>query len=139
MNNTGTKLDVSKSKYQPKGPKKSEVDFEKEISAHIKNEDLLKKQAAELSERFIAALNDKTLPENKGLIGKDVEIELIKNLSRFAIILNTDEAQPEGIGGVGLCQILMNCVLMLRDKVNELSYKVYQLEQQKLKDKSSSE
>jgi hypothetical protein len=135
--NNGTKLDSGKSRFQPRGPKPSTADFEKEVGKAIEDSDELKKQARELSDRFMAMMKDKTLPDNKGLIGRDLEIETILNISKFALALNSDEMQPEGIGAIGVCQILMNAVLNLRDQVNELSYEIYNLKKQ-LQEKPSS-
>jgi len=136
--NSGVKLDPSKSKFKPKENKKTQQDFEKEISELQKNDEAVKLKAMQLSRRFMDAVNDKTLPENRGIVGKDVEKELINNLGSLALHINNDENQPEGIGSIGLITVLMNSLFNMRDRINEQSHKIYLLEQQ-AKKKSSGE
>ena len=118
----GVKLDSSKSRFQPKENKKTQEDFEKEIAEAQNKEEYLKNQAMKLSGRFMDAIADKTLPDNRGVIGKDVERELVNELSTLALTLNNDEHQPEGIGSVGVIPVLLNVVLAMRDRMNIIAY-----------------
>jgi hypothetical protein len=135
MNNVaGVKLDPNKSRYKTRENKKTQVDFEKEVSEFQKNELELQKKAAELSGHFLKMVQDKTVPENKGIIGADVEKGIIQSIARFALTLNNDETHDEGLGSVGAIIVLFNSVLMLRDRINELSHEIHLLR----KDKESS-
>lgn len=119
---SGVKLDPNKSRFKPKESKKTQEDFEKEIAEVQNKEEYLKTQAMQLAGRFLNTIADKTLPENRGVIGQDVERELVNELSSLALFLNNDEHQPEGIGSVGVITVLLNAVLSMRDRINIIAY-----------------
>lgn len=137
MSNTGVKLDPKKSRFQPKEKKKTQADFEREIAEYQKNSESLTAKVMQLSNRFMKAVDDKTLLENKG-IGNDVEKELVNELAALALHINNDESQPEGIGSVGLITLLMNAMLSQRDRLNEQAYEIHLLKEQ-LKKSSTDE
>ena len=124
--NNGVKLDPNKSRFKPKEKKKTQEDFEKEIADVQQKDEYLKNKAIQLSNRYHDAVDDKTLPENRGVLGKDVENEMINDLSQLALHLNNDEHQPEGIGSVGVLTVLLHAVLSLRDRVNLVAYNTEQ-------------
>jgi len=87
------------------------------------------KKALDLARQFMMASRDKTLPVNKGMVAQDVERELRNNLVTFAIEVNNDDMeQYDGMGSVALMNILLKVVLEQRDRINELEYKLVQLE-----------
>lgn len=89
-----------------------------------------KQNAYALAAQFVEFLNDKTLPDNKGVIGKDLEKELIGKLVQFAIDTNNDpNEQYDGMGSVGIITLLLRALLIQRDKLNRLDYKLSKLEQ----------
>jgi len=132
------KLDPNKSRFKPKENKKTQEDFEKEISALQRNEEGLKARVIELSSQFMDATQNKILEENRGIIGQDVERELVNSLGALGLHINNDEHQPEGIGSIGLIMLLMNVTLKMRDRLNEQAHKIHLLEQQ-LNETSSKE
>lgn len=87
-----------------------------------------KAKAAELGTKYRSFLEDKILPENKTLINKDIEQETVNKLILLANEMNNDEIQPEGIGGVVLSILLMKMLLVQRDTINSLAYKIDKLE-----------
>lgn len=72
---------------------------------------------------------DETLLSEKGPIKKNLEKEIVNKLVRFASEMNNDPNEPEGFGSVAVIVLLLKAILYLRDKNNELSYKVASLEQ----------
>ena len=87
-----------------------------------------KSKGYDLAVQFFKTMADKTLPENKNMLQKEMEQDLLKRLMQFAIAANTDIAEKEGSGSLSLITILMNLALKQRDKINLLEYKVSILE-----------
>jgi hypothetical protein len=108
-------------------PKKTAVDFDKEVVNHQKNENDIRQRVMELSNKFKSALKDKTLEENKGPIKKDYESEIINQLCDVGLRMNNDQNQPEGLGSIGLSNLLFRAILIQRDMINEQSFQISQM------------
>jgi hypothetical protein len=79
-------------------------------------------KVSELGVKFKNFINDKTLKQNKSQAKINEEKLVIKELSDIAVLLNSDQNQPEGIGSVGISVLLMQLILLQRDKINELEH-----------------
>lgn len=132
----GVKLNNKNSSIPPPVTNQAAAFSEKATMVFNKFEEF-KKRTWELSSKFKAFVEDKILPENKSSITKDLEMEVLNNLVSLANEMNADEHQPEGIGGVALCMLLMKCILIQRDTVNLLYYKIDKLEKQVVEIKSN--
>ena len=89
-----------------------------------------KQKALELSQSFLELLKNKTLLQNKGPLEQNLEKDIIKKLTEFAIEINNDPNELEGMGSVGINVILLKSLLNFRDALNAAEYKIYLLEQQ---------
>jgi len=107
--------------------KKTAIDFDKEVINHQKNENDIRQRVMELSGKFKSTLKDRTLEENKGPIKKDYESELINQLCDVGLRMNNDQSQPEGLGSIGLNNLLFRAILIQRDTINDLAYQVVQM------------
>lgn len=125
----GVKLNNKQSSIPQPKPNRSEA-FEKEANEVFSKFEEFKRRTWDLSAKFKAFVEDKVLPENKSIITKELEGEVLNNLVSLANQMNADEHQPEGIGGVALSMLLMKCVFIQRDTINTLAYKVDKLEKQ---------
>jgi hypothetical protein len=83
-----------------------------------------KQQAFELGTRFKVLMLDKILPENKTTLAKDLEKEVVQKLAALATEMNTDENLTEGDGNVAVSILLMRMLLIQRDIINEISFKL---------------
>lgn len=110
-------------KIQPK-TKPTTADFESAISAHNKSEIASAEKISKATLQYKAMINDHTLIENKTPLSKNLESESIKTLTEIATALNTDQNQPEGIGAVGLCSLLLQVNLIQRDQINKLNFEL---------------
>lgn len=128
----GIKLDNSKSSIQPK-PNQAAIFDEKAKEAFSKYEDY-KQRTWDLSTKFKAMIEDKILPENKSILSKDIEAEVINKLVALASDMNEDENQPESIGSTALSMLLMKMLLVQRDTINSILFKFDKLEKSLLKD-----
>jgi len=121
------KINNEKSMFN-KPPEPSAEDIELNAARVFDKYELRKRKCADLGARYLNALNDKTLQENKSPIQKDIEKETLSNLISIGIEINTDESENEGMGSIALITLLLNCLLKQRDKINGLSFRLNKLE-----------
>lgn len=123
----GLKINNETSSVPPPKPDPVTEFNEQAQQAFSKHEDY-KKRTWDLSTKFKSLLESKILPENKSELSKNLETEVLQNLVVLASEMNEDENQPEGIGSTALSFLLMKMMLVQRDTVNALLYKVEKLE-----------
>lgn len=124
-NNKNIKLDQNKSRFS-KSPeqKPSQEQFNRDVHEYKKKDLDIKSKISDLSSKYKMIIVDKTVTENKSPIQKDLELSVISELANFGLELDNNENQPEGIGSIGLCNLLLHVNLSQRDIINNLSYKV---------------
>ena len=91
-----------------------------------------KKRAWDLGVKFKGLMDSSVLPENKSSLIKDLEAETLTQLAQLANDINTDEAQPEGMGSVALSQLIMKMLLQQRDICSHQRFRIEHLEKQLL-------
>jgi len=118
-----------KSMFDNTVPKKSnqEILDKKAKIIHDKS-NLYKKRAAELMRDFNKIMQDKTLPENKNVFGKNFEIEILSNLIKFAEELNNDPDENEGYGSLSIITMLLKNSFQQRDNINVLEYEIFKIQ-----------
>jgi len=111
----------------PKTPSKQE--FEKRAGEANAKLNSYSERALEHTLAFKKIMDDKTIPLNKGVFVADLEKEVIGNLVNLAIDMNDDPLERhESMGSVGLIAFLFRLAISLKDRINELDYKLYVLE-----------
>ena len=123
----GLKIDNSKSSVEPPKTPTSEV-FEQKANEALKRIEGYKKRFWELSGQFKAMITDRVLVDNKSPIAKNIEGEVLNNLVQVASEMNADATQPEGFGSITLDMLLMKMLLLQRDTINAMAYKISELE-----------
>ena len=128
--NDKVKLSNSKSMFsnKPKQDPNIKKQFEKNIQDYQENQIELSKRIAEATNKYVFAIKNKILPENRSPLQKEVESDIVKELIDIGYTLNNDQTKPEGIGSMGLINLLLKINLQQRDMINELAYKVETLE-----------
>ena len=121
-------LDQSNSMFAKKQPAPTQDEFKKSVSEQVANQNELFKEVQSATKQYWALVKSKILPDNKEQQHVDLESRSIGNLINLASKLNANQELPEGIGSVGVCQLLLQVCLYQRDAINALSYKVQQLE-----------
>jgi len=119
--------DLETSAYDKKrAPKKTTFDDRaKEI---FSTNEKFKSKIAELALKYKEVLEDKTLIKNKGYLSNNKEQEVINNLIQIASDINNDESQPiNGFGSISLNTLLLKCMILMRNRMNELEFTVEQL------------
>jgi hypothetical protein len=123
----GVKLNNKDSVIEP--PKvPTSVAFEQKANEAFAKIESYKQRMWELSGKYKAIIEDRMLSQNKTVISKDLEKEVLDKLIAVASEMNDDNTQPESLGATALAMLLMKMNLIQRDIINELGYKVDKLE-----------
>lgn len=120
------KLDPKKSRFAKKA--KTREDFENRAHETSNKMQGHLMEAFDLGKAYRDLLEDKTIPENKNFLGESKEKEIIGQLISYAIKVNIDQDEHEGMGSVALLTLILKCVLKMRDRYNDIEYKYYMLE-----------
>jgi hypothetical protein len=129
------KLDNKKSLFAKEPPIQNDFEgLSEDVAEKIKAR---RQRAVELSAKFWELIKDQYLPDNKGPIRKSTETELLQNLINYAVEVNLDEHEQEGMGSMAMITLLLKTCLYLKDQNNLLKYKLDQLTEKV--DKKSSE
>jgi hypothetical protein len=127
-NNQNLKLSAEKSRFsKSKKVEPTEEDFKKEVQEFKKKEVEVRSKIAELTNRYKGAILDKTVSENKSPLQRDMESSIIQELANLGLRLDNDQDQPEGIGSIGLCNLLLQINVLQRDAINKLGYEISKL------------
>lgn len=119
-------------------PKKPSVEvFEKEAIEANKKLEGYQERAKELASQFKKIMDDKTLSQNKNVFSSEIEKEIISKMINLAVEINSDENEIEGMGSVGWIALLLRYLLLQRDKINQLEYFNFNLEN-KIKEQSET-
>jgi hypothetical protein len=111
---------------QPKNPTPQE--FEQKVQQVHEKLSTYKIRASELVLQFNKAMVDKTLPENKNMFQKEVELDLLRNMVKLAQEINNDVKENEGEGSLSWITILLKNSFNQRDRINKLEYVISQME-----------
>lgn len=123
MPSKGLKINNANSSI-PAPPPDPAAQLDQVANAAVSRLNEYKARSLELGMKFKALMEDQVLSENKSPLVKDLEQEILIKLTALASDINSDDTQPEGAGGVALCQLLMKMLLWQRDKINQLSYRL---------------
>jgi hypothetical protein len=104
------------------------ANFDKDAEEVFNRSEDYKRRAAECAKAYLVALKDKTLPDNKNSISKDLEKESFQNLIQLGMEMNSDLSQDDGVGSMALIALLLRVILTLRDQVNLVDYRVVRVE-----------
>lgn len=122
------KITNEASSVQTPGPSRKQTFDKVATEAHERSEEY-KKRAYELGKEFVRILEDRVLPENKGPTAKSYESQKLNELLMLGVEMNLDERQDEGMGSIGIITLLVKGLILQRDRINFLSYRVEKTEQ----------
>ena len=121
------KIDGTKSRFAKQA--RVREDFERRADAKYDQIVDRKQRAMELAKQFWNMIQDKTLVAQKGPLQQSVEKEVLNNLVQYVIEVNNDpDEQNDGMGSTALEALLCKALLHQRDMINDLQYKLNQLE-----------
>lgn len=122
---------------RPKTPTPEE--FRRDVQSVQDIKDGHNKRTAELFVAFLKMVDDKTISQNKNIIARNTEDELLKSIMRLASDINNDPNEvEESMGSLACSAMLFKACLSRRERINELEYRVSVL-QKKLDTQSLTE
>ena len=104
--------------------------FENNADAFMARKKERNKQALDLANQFMDLVKDRTLPENRTIMSKDIEQEVISGFLQLGLDINDDETERNGMGSVMLCNLLFKIIFHQRDTINLLDYRLAKAEKQ---------
>lgn len=102
-------------------------EFEKKADNFINNHLSYQENGANIAKKFIGAIRDKTLNNNKGVLSKELEREIREDLLNLIRSMNMDPDQEDDQGTVSGMALMIKAIFELRDRVNELEFENLQL------------
>lgn len=102
--------------------------FEKDATEAFRRGEDYKQRFWDLSQKLKSIMLDQTLSENRTSITKDLEMQSIRALMSLAQEMDDDEQQANSEGTRGMAMLLLKFLLMQKDTINQLAYRVEQLE-----------
>jgi len=124
--NEGLKLDASRSRFTKNKEVKKEFQ-QQATEVHQRLEGHLR-EAYELGLEFTNLIADTRVSENIGPYDRSFEKENIRKLIQYAITVNIDPQEQEGMGSVSCIILLLKTMFKMRDRINEMSYDMHKLE-----------
>jgi hypothetical protein len=122
------KVSSQKSIFESMPKKPTQADLEQKVQQVQEKQSNHQIRARELTVQFSQLMADKTLAQNKNLLQKEVELDLLRSMVGFAQEVNADPTAPEGEGSLSWIIILLKNCFSQRDKINNLEYSLQQLE-----------
>lgn len=110
----------------PKKP--SQEDFTNQVRQSHDLMSSYKSKTAELAIAFNKLIADKTLPLNKNIIQKELEVDILKSMIKLAQEINGNASEREGEGSLSWITVLLRTCLTQRDRINNLEYALEQLQ-----------
>lgn len=107
-------------------PKKQEA-LEKEANEFAELKASFKEDIFILNRKFASIVNDKTLSRNKSSKDIDQEREILSQLANLSVEMDNAEVEGKTAGAVGLSSAALGYILLQRNKINDLNYKVESL------------
>lgn len=123
----GLKIDNTNSTVPKPQPPPAET-FKKNADAAFSRQTDYKTRTQTLALKFKALMEDRTLTDNKTVLNKDMETSVLNELVKLAAELIEDDAMQLQIGTTMLPMLLMKMMLVQRDIINKMAYKIERLE-----------
>ena len=118
------KVSSQQSVFESMPKKPTPESFQQKVEKIQERDSSYKVKAAQLVTEFNKAMVDKTLPQNKNMFQKEIEMELLRNMVKLAQEINESVQEREGEGSLSWIAILLKQCFSQRDRINTLEYKL---------------
>lgn len=122
------KVSSQKSIFDDLPKKPTQKDLDRNVKIIQERSNSYKQRAAVYSAQFKKMMNDKTLKQNRNVFVAELESELLANMIKLSVDVNVDTSEQEGMGSLMWVILLLKTCFSQRDRINDLEYKVAQLE-----------
>lgn len=116
-----------KSMFEGKPKPPTPQEFQEKVQRVEDRKSSHKQRAADLYLQFQKSIADKTLAQNRNILSRDAEREMLQEIMQLAMDINRDEQEQEGMGSLTCITFLFKTILFQRDKINELECQVVNL------------
>lgn len=120
------KLDPKKSRFAKEQEHKQ--NFQANVDEAVEKNQNYNILAQKLGQEFLNIISDRTLMSEKTLPIQEKEINLLRQLIDLGNNYNNDllllEDNKEGMGSIILASLMFKTLLMFRNRINELEYKL---------------
>jgi hypothetical protein len=121
------KASGQKSMFEGKPKPPSQQEFQEKVQKVEDRKSGHKQRAADLFLQFQKSIADKTLPQNRNLLNRDAEREMLQEIMQLAMDINGDQQEQESMGSLTCITFLFKTIMFQRDRINELEYQVVSL------------
>lgn len=123
----GLKLNNKNSAF--KKDEETKESFEEKIRNNEHKQLDFNSRAYKLGSKFIESITDRTLPENRSTVTRNLEKELISEIQKLSLEMNDSKSnQPEGMGSVIVEALMLSSFLKFRDRLNDIDFRLAKLE-----------
>jgi len=123
----GVKKAGQKSMFEGKPKPQTPQEFQDKVQKAEDRKSSHKQRAADLYLQFQKSMADKTLPQNRNILSRDTEREMLQEIMQLAMDINRDEQEQEGMGSLTCITFLFKTIIFQRDKINELECQLVNL------------
>lgn len=122
------KVSPQKSIFESMPKKPGPEDLEQKVQQVQERASGYKAKLYDLAIQFNNAMIDKTLQQNKNMFQREIESELLRDMSNLAQEINSDPMEKDGVGSLNWIVLLLKTCLNQRDRINRLEYALSQIE-----------
>lgn len=108
--------------------KEQKKSFEEMVGQNESQNKDYNSRSRNLGIQFHKLLADRTLASQKPEVSKRIEQELLSQIQSLGSEINAHPNQPEGAGSTFVEAIMLSTVLKMRDRINDLEFRLAQLE-----------
>jgi len=106
-----------------------EAEFQQRAAVMMDSRQDQRERGMALVSQFLTSMREKTLPKNRGVLAQDFEKKLRSELVKLVIEINNDETESQdGLGSATLFASVLKVIMLQRDRLNELEYRLLQVE-----------
>jgi len=116
-----------KSPVTTKGPEITQDEYENRVSKFVEEQINTKDNFVARISEFVKIVNSKELYANKTEIDRKREIGVAQEVLRIAKEFNQDEKNEMDTGTMPVIMMFFKLFLQMRDRINELEYKLKQM------------
>lgn len=123
--NAGLKISPSRTRIVKKQERQN---FQQQVMGTHKRLEGHLKEAYDLGVEFTRLMADTRLPDNIGPMDKSFENEIVRKLINYAMTVNSDPQENDGMGSISLVTLLIKTMFKMRNRANEMAYDRHLLE-----------
>jgi len=102
----------------------SNEEFEKKANEFIADKTERNQSVIAASKKVVDLSKEKTLVQNKTVMARDIEQQIITEFVQSGLAINQDPSEPEGYGSAAMIHILCKIIMTQRDRINNMEFEL---------------